>query len=87
MFTYAANPWHPAGTLATLTPAAVLVPAARGQHLPLKTFTGSDGSAHDRINKIWRDSHGFLWFGTVEVAHASTATRSLIRYQRGLATL
>ncbi len=40
--------------------------AASGQHLPLKTFTGADGLAHDQINKIVRDSSGFLWIGTVE---------------------
>ena len=36
------------------------------QHLPLKTFTSADGLANDQINKMLRDSRGFLWFCTEE---------------------
>jgi len=42
---------------------ATSVPAER---LPLKTYTTADGLAHNVINKIVRDSRGFLWFCTVE---------------------
>src|SRR6266542_4288690 len=38
--------------------------AARAERLPLKTYTTADGLAHNVINKIVRDSHGFLWFCT-----------------------
>ncbi len=36
------------------------------ERLPLKTYTVADGLAHDKINKIVRDSRGFLWFCTRE---------------------
>src|SRR5213594_1641639 len=36
------------------------------ERLPLKTYTTADGLAHNVINKIVRDSRGFLWFCTVE---------------------
>jgi len=34
--------------------------------LPLKSYTTADGLAHNTINKIVRDSRGFLWFCTAE---------------------
>ena len=34
--------------------------------LPVKSYTTSDGLAHDRVNRIVRDSRGFLWFCTSE---------------------
>lgn len=36
------------------------------QSLPSKNYSTSDGLAHDRVNKIDRDSRGFLWFSTGE---------------------
>ena len=36
------------------------------ERLPFKTYTTEDGLAHDSINKIVRDSRGFLWFCTAE---------------------
>lgn len=39
------------------------LPAA---HLPVKTYTAFDGLANDSVNKIVRDSRGFLWFCTSE---------------------
>jgi signal transduction histidine kinase/ligand-binding sensor domain-containing protein len=39
---------------------------APAETLPLKHFTTSDGLAHDRVNRIVRDSRGFLWFCTGE---------------------
>src|ERR1700730_2676804 len=38
----------------------------RAERLPLKTYTVADGLAHNAINKIVRDSRGFLWFCTRE---------------------
>lgn len=38
----------------------------RAEHLPIKTYTTSDGLPRNFINRIVRDSHGFLWFCTVE---------------------
>ena len=35
---------------------------AQAERLPLKTYTTADGLAHNEINKIVRDSRGFLWF-------------------------
>ncbi len=39
---------------------------ARAERLPIKTFTVADGLAHNEINKIVRDSRGFLWFCTAD---------------------
>jgi ligand-binding sensor domain-containing protein/signal transduction histidine kinase len=36
------------------------------EQLPLKLYTTADGLAHETVNLIRRDSHGFLWFGTVD---------------------
>src|SRR5437867_9458294 len=41
-------------------------PTARAERLPLKTYTTADGLPHNVINKIVRDSPGFLWFCTEE---------------------
>jgi signal transduction histidine kinase/ligand-binding sensor domain-containing protein len=38
----------------------------KAERLPVKIYTSADGFAHDTINRIVRDSHGFLWFCTVE---------------------
>jgi ligand-binding sensor domain-containing protein len=37
---------------------------ARAEKLPFKVYTTADGLAQDSINKIVRDSRGFLWFCT-----------------------
>src|SRR2546428_2041332 len=37
-----------------------------GERLPLKPYTTADGLGHNNINKIVRDSRGFLWFCTDE---------------------
>ena len=39
---------------------------ARAERLPVKTYTTADGLPRDSINRIVRDSHGFLWFCTEE---------------------
>src|SRR3989440_1571432 len=38
----------------------------RAEPLPLKSYTTADGLAHNVINKIVRDSRGFLWFCTAD---------------------
>jgi ligand-binding sensor domain-containing protein/signal transduction histidine kinase len=35
-----------------------------GERLPLRVFSTADGLPHVRVNRIQRDSHGFLWFCT-----------------------
>ncbi|HVE56665.1 MAG TPA: two-component regulator propeller domain-containing protein [Pyrinomonadaceae bacterium] len=42
------------------------LPLVRAEILPIKAYTTSDGLAHDRVNRIIRDSRGFLWFCTSE---------------------
>jgi ligand-binding sensor domain-containing protein/signal transduction histidine kinase len=37
---------------------------AVGEHLPVKTYTTSDGLAQNDVNHIVRDSRGFMWFCT-----------------------
>jgi ligand-binding sensor domain-containing protein/two-component sensor histidine kinase len=39
---------------------------ASAEHLPIKAYTTADGLAHDVVNRIVRDSRGFLWFCTRE---------------------
>jgi ligand-binding sensor domain-containing protein len=39
---------------------------APAEQLPIKTYTTADGLANDNINRIVRDSRGFLWFCTAE---------------------
>src|SRR5260370_12114948 len=45
---------------------ALLSSVARAERLPLKAYTVADGLAHNEINKIVRDSRGFLWFCTAD---------------------
>ncbi|MGI9068193.1 MAG: ligand-binding sensor domain-containing protein, partial [Pyrinomonadaceae bacterium] len=45
----------------------ILIPGvAMAERLPIKAYTVADGLAHNEINKIVRDSRGFLWFCTAE---------------------
>src|SRR5262249_21592407 len=45
----------------------LLVPATlHAERLPLKSYTVADGLPNNIINKIVRDSRGFLWFCTTE---------------------
>ena len=41
-------------------------PASHAEQLPIKTYTTADGLAQDCVNRIIRDSRGFLWFCTRE---------------------
>ena len=36
------------------------------ERLPIKTYTSADGLAHNVVNRVKRDSRGFLWFCTRE---------------------
>ena len=36
----------------------------RAERLPIKTYTTADGLAHNDVNRIVKDSRGFLWFCT-----------------------
>jgi len=40
--------------------------AANAERLPIKTYTTADGLAHNVVNRVVRDSRGFLWFCTRE---------------------
>src|SRR6267378_7320520 len=45
--------------------ALVAAPACvMAEQLPVKTYTIADGLAHDSVNCIYQDSHGFMWFCT-----------------------
>jgi ligand-binding sensor domain-containing protein len=39
---------------------------AISERLPIKTYTTADGLARDHVGRIVRDSHGFLWFCTLD---------------------
>src|SRR5438128_1887563 len=41
-------------------------PLAKAERLPLKIYTTADGLAHNNVQRIVRDSRGFLWFCTFE---------------------
>ena len=47
------------GALLAMPPADALA-----QRLPIKTYTTADGLAHNTVNRIVKDSRGFLWFCT-----------------------
>src|SRR5689334_10162616 len=38
----------------------------KAERLPVKTYTVADGLLRDNVTRIRQDSHGFLWFCTVE---------------------
>ena len=44
----------------------IYLSAAFAEHLPVKTYTVADGLLRDNVEKIKRDSRGFLWFCTAE---------------------
>ncbi len=39
---------------------------SHAERLPIKNYTTADGLAHNIVNKIVRDSRGFLWFCTAD---------------------
>src|SRR5687768_13774569 len=44
--------------------AFVMAEETRGERLPLKSYTLSDGLPHEMIRRIIQDTHGFIWFCT-----------------------
>ncbi len=52
------------GTPLVLAVLLVLPSAAAAERLPIRVYTTADGLAHNAVNKIVRDSRGFLWFAT-----------------------
>jgi ligand-binding sensor domain-containing protein/two-component sensor histidine kinase len=42
----------------------LVAPVARCEQLSIKTYSTPDGLANNRISRIVRDSHGYLWFCT-----------------------
>ena len=42
----------------------LLAGSAAAERLPVTSYTTTTGLPHDRIKRIFRDSRGFLWFGT-----------------------
>ncbi len=48
------------------TPLLVFAALSFAEKLPLKIYTSSDGLAHNSVNRIVRDSRGYLWFCTSE---------------------
>ena len=52
------QPCYPAGLL------VVLIAAAYAERLPVRTYTTSDGLAHDVVYRIVPDRRGFLWMCT-----------------------
>jgi hypothetical protein len=49
---------------------------AAAERPPLRAYTTATASRHDSVNRIVRDSRGFLWFHTTKACHASTAIAS-----------
>jgi len=43
-----------------------VTPDVYAERLPIKTYTTADGLAHNTINRIVRDSRGYLWFCTAD---------------------
>ena len=46
--------------------ALMFATSSHAEQLPFKVYTTAEGLAHDRVNKIVRDSRGFLWFCTAD---------------------
>jgi ligand-binding sensor domain-containing protein len=57
---------YKAAGLACLFLILLIQTVVRAERLPLKLYTVADGLPNNAINKIVRDSRGFLWFCTAE---------------------
>src|SRR5712692_3153000 len=44
----------------------ILAPVAQSERLPIKIYSTADGLPNNEVNKIVRDSRGFLWFCTAD---------------------
>ena len=53
-------------TLILLVVVTSLATVGNAERLPIKSYTTADGLPHNSINRIVRDSRGFLWFCTGE---------------------
>jgi ligand-binding sensor domain-containing protein/two-component sensor histidine kinase len=51
-------------TLTALAPYLLAAVSVQAERLPIKTYTTADGLAQNAVNRIVRDSRGFLWFCT-----------------------
>ncbi len=69
------NSWITRGRGFLLPVLFCFVSVAHAERLPIKTYTVADGLAHNEVNKIVRDSRGFLWFCTAEGCHDLTVIR------------
>ena len=50
----------------TLLSSVLFSALVKAERFPFKTYTVADGLAHNEIDKIVRDSRGFLWFCTAD---------------------
>ena len=60
------NSWITRGRGFLLPVLFCFVSISHAERLPIKTYTVADGLAHNEVNKIVRDSRGFLWFCTAD---------------------
>src|SRR6185503_9261560 len=58
--------WRLVPRLALLVIAVAASNLAVAERLPIKSYTTADGLPHNNVNRIVRDSRGFLWFCTFE---------------------
>jgi hypothetical protein len=63
-------------TIALLAAMLAITISLHAERLPIKSFSSDEGLAHDHINQIYRDSHGFLSICTDEAFRVSMATSS-----------
>src|SRR5882672_753928 len=54
------------GAVSAITILLILSSLVGAERLPIKTYTTADGLAQNSVNRIVRDSRGFLWFCTDE---------------------
>jgi ligand-binding sensor domain-containing protein/signal transduction histidine kinase len=60
------RPYHMRAVTRSIVIIAITSAFLTGSQLPVKIYTTADGLADNRINKIVRDSRGYLWFCTQE---------------------
>jgi len=60
--------------IATLAMMQAVERSTSAERLPIKNYTTADGLAHNVVNRVVRDSRGFLWFCTREGCRGLTAT-------------
>src|SRR5213592_3879054 len=60
------NSWITRGRGFLLPVLFCFVSISHAERLPIKAYTTADGLAYNEVNKIVRDSRGFLWFCTAD---------------------